>query len=73
MLPSVVGEDADNTGGHHCRGNAEHSDKGLDFGYLANDFALELLFVGANVAEEQLVFFVSGQLPFIREQAEKTS
>ena len=41
---------------------SKNPDKGLNFGDFADDFALKVLLVGADVAEEQLVFFVSGQL-----------
>ena len=72
MLPGVVGKDADNAGGHHGRGHAQYADKRLNLCDFANDLGLQLLLVGDGFVEEELVFFVAGQLSLIGEQAEKT-
>jgi len=72
VLPGVVGKNADDAGGHDGRSHAKHADKWLNLCDLANDFGLELLLVRDGLAEEELIFFVSGQLSFIGEQAEKT-
>src|SRR5882724_6013812 len=72
VLPGVVGEDADNAGGHNGRGHAKHADKRLNLCDLANNFGLKLLFLGDSFVEEELVFFVTSQLSLIGEQAEKT-
>ena len=60
MLPGVVGEDAENAGGHQCRGYAKHPNKRLDLCDFANDIGLKLLLMGDTFAEEELVFFVAG-------------
>src|SRR3981081_4102185 len=46
VQPGVVGEDADNAGGHNGRGHAKDADKWLNLGDLANNFGLKLLLVG---------------------------
>ena len=58
MLPGIVGEDADDTGGHDGGGHAKYTDKGcypIDF---ADDLRLNLLFMGDGFIEEELVFLV---------------
>src|SRR5229473_3593706 len=72
MLPGVVGEDADNAGGHNGRGHAKDADKRLNLCDLADNFGLKLLFLGDSLVEEELIFFVASQLSLIGEQAEKT-
>src|SRR5271154_5073410 len=71
VLPGIVGEDADDPGGHNGRSDAKDADKWLNFRDLANDFGLELLLVGDIFGEEELILLISGQLPLIGEQAEK--
>jgi hypothetical protein len=71
MLPGVVGEDADDAGSHNGCGDSKDTDKWLKFSNLANNLGLELLLVGGSIAKEELVFFISGQLPLIGEQAKK--
>jgi len=67
MLPGVVGEDADDAGGHDGCGDAKYADKGCYPVDFADDLRLNLLFVGEGFIEEQLVLFVAGELSLVGE------
>lgn len=68
MLPRVPGKDADDSCGHDGSDNTEDADKRRDFGDFADDLVLHLLRVSRDaVTEEELVFFIAGQLSLVGE------
>ena len=71
LLPGVVNEHADDAEGYDAGCSAEKSDKGRETVYFANDFGLLVLFVGMTAVEEELIFFVTGDLPTVGEQEEE--
>ena len=72
LLPGVVGVDADDAGRHDRGGDAQDAEQGLDLGHPANNVLLCALLIAGDVfVEEELIFFVTGELSFIGQQSEK--
>src|ERR1700733_9417109 len=68
MLPGVPGKYADDSCGHDGSGNTKDANERRNFGHFADDLGLHLLGVSRDaVTEEQLVFFVAGQLSLVGE------
>jgi hypothetical protein len=70
-LPRVVDPESDDANGDEAGRAAEESDVGGNALHLADDLVLLVFFVGVGAVEEELIFFVSGDLGAVGEQEQE--